>query len=199
MNKLIRNIIIFLFVCYYLNANQLEDRQHLILSIHENLINDFLKHAGKVEGSGGNSIASYHWLLIDPHVEIEAEAIYFISEILISVGDIKTKKDIQGYVSSSFDMESNKIRLKIEEAKVIIDVNLFGSNYIITELDVAKYFPKPFILNGPNVFDDEVDFQLPNGETRIVNVSINDSYLTLSKDAIQVYSVLNFNQSKSNE
>ena len=146
-------------------------RQHIALTIHENLINDFFSSMGEITGSGETSFASYNWKLIKPHVEIEEDSIYLLSEILINVGEMKTRKDIRGYVSAEFDKELNEINLVIEEAKVIIDIDLFGSNHVIKKLDIADYFPEKFSLNGPNVLAEYVEFKLPSGDIRQVDIS----------------------------
>ena len=39
-----------------------------------------------------------------------------------------------------------------------------------------------------------VEFNLPNGEKRQINVSTNNSNLVIVKDAIQVHTSLEFNQ-----
>ena len=44
---------------------------------------------------------------------------------------ILTIKKIEGHVSVKFDRDSNKIILKIEEAKVILDINLFGKHIVL--------------------------------------------------------------------
>lgn len=183
--------IFFVLQSFLLSENS--SRQHIALTIHENLINDFFNSMGEITGDGETSFASYNWKLIKPHVEIEEDSIYLLSEILINVGEMKTRKDIKGYVSAEFDKELNEINLVIEEAKVIIDVDVFGSNHVIKKLDIADYFPEKFSLNGPNVLAEHVEFKLPSGDMRQVNISLNNSYLKLTKDAIKVYTSLNFN------
>jgi len=186
--------IFFVLQSFLLSENS--SRQHIALTIHENLINDFFNSMGEITGDGETSFASYNWKLIKPHVEIEEDSIYLLSEILINVGEMKTRKDIKGYVSAEFDKELNEINLVIQEAKVIIDVDVFGSNHVIKKLDIADYFPEKFSLNGPNVLAEHVEFKLPSGDMRQVNISLNNSYLKLTKDAIKVYTSLNFNSEK---
>ena len=89
---------------------------------------------------------------------------------------------------------ANKIQLKIEEAKVILDIDLFGNNVVLTELDIAHYFSKAFNLNGPNPMSEHIEFNLPNGEIRQIKVATNQSYMLLEKDAIVVKTALDFKQ-----
>ena len=183
-------IIISVLIC---QKNQLEN-YHISLRLHENLINDFFKNMGDVEGKGKAAIASYRWKLIEPRIDIEEDTILFFSKIRLSVGELKTHKNVEGWVSASYNQETNKVQLKIEEAKVILDIDIFGNNVVLTELDIAHYFKKPFNLNGPQPMSDHLEFDLPNGDIRKIKVATNQSYMILEKDAIVVKTSLHFSQ-----
>ena len=170
------------------------DNYHISLSLHENLINDFFANMGEIKSSGKSGPLKYNWSLLNPRIDIEEDTILFISKIRLGVGDMKTHKDVQGWISAHYDQEINKVKLKIEEAKVILDIDLFGKNYTITELDIAHYFTDSFNLNGPKPMSEFVEFSLPNGEKRQINVSTSNSNLVIVKDAIQVQTSLEFNQ-----
>ena len=104
----------------------------------------------------------------------------------MSVGELKTHKNVEGWVSASYNQETNKVQLKVEEAKVILDIDIFGNNVVLTELDIAHYFSKPFNLNGPQPMAEHIEFDLPNGEVREIKVGKDQSYMILEKDAILV-------------
>ena len=173
--------------------NKLEN-YHISLKLHENLINDFFANMGDIEGKGKAAIASYKWKLIEPRIDIEKDTILFSSKIKLSVGELKTHKDVKGWVSAHYNQETNKIQLKVEEAKVVLDIDLFGNNVVLTELDIAHYFSKAFNLNGPNPMSEYIDFNLPNGEVRQIKVATKQSYMLLEKDAILVKTALDFRQ-----
>ena len=173
--------------------NQLEN-YHISLRLHEDLINDFFKNMGDVEGKGKAGMTSYRWKLIEPRIDIQEDTILFFSKIRLSVGELKTHKDVEGWVSAYYNQETNKVQLKVEEAKVILDVNIFGNNIVLTELDIAHYFSKPFNLNGPQPMSEHIEFDLPNGDVRQIKVGKNQSYMLLEEDAILVKTSLNFSQ-----
>ena len=185
--------IIILFSVLTSQENQLES-YHISLSLHEDLINDFFKNMGSIEGKGDAAITSYKWKLIEPRIDIEEDTILFFSKIRLSVGELKTHKNVKGWVSASYNQETNKVQLKIEEAKVILDIDIFGNNVVLTELDIAHYFSKPFNLNGPQPMSEHIEFDLPNGEVREIKVGKEQSYMMLKKDAILVKTSLNFSQ-----
>ena len=189
--------IVFLYIIIFSilipQENQPEN-YHIILRLHESLINDFFKSMGDIKGKGKAGLTSYRWKLIEPRIEIEEDTVLFFSKIRLSVGELKTHKDVEGWVSAYYNQETNKVQLKVEEAKVILDVNIFGNNIVLTELDIAHYFSKPFNLNGPQPMSEHIEFDLPNGDVRQIKVGKNQSYMVLEKDAILVKTSLSFSQ-----
>ena len=169
-------------------------KEHISLLLNERMINDFLQGILPIRDTGKALLITYNWSLINPRLDIEKDTALFFSDIEISVGRIKTTKKVEGHVSVKFDQDINKIILKIEEAKVILDINLLGKNIVLTELDIASYFSNPFKLNGPEPVSSNIEYKLPNGEIRKLSVNTVKSELTLAKDAIKVLTTLKFNK-----
>ena len=165
---------------------------HIRLSLHENLINDFFANMGVIEGKGETAVGSYNWKLVEPRIDIEEDTILFFSKVRLSVGELKTYKDVKGWVSATYNQEINKVILQIEKAEVILDIDIFGTNYVITELDIAHYFDKPFRLDGPQPMSDHIEFSLPNGSKREIKIGTNQSYMVLIKDVILIKTSLDF-------
>ena len=182
-----------IFLSFLLSQND-SLNYHITLSLHEDLINDFFKGMGEISGKGETAIVSYQWKLVEPKIDIEEDTILFFSKIKLSVGELKTHKNVEGWVSAYYNQETNKVHLKVEEAKVILDINIFGNNVVLTELDIAHYFSKPFKLNGPQPMAEHIEFDLPNGDVREIKVGKDQSYMMLEKDAILVKTSLNFSQ-----
>ena len=172
----------------------IEKTNHISLSLNEEMINEFLKGILPIKDKGEALLLTYNWELENPRLDIEQDTALFYSDVKLSVGPIETIKEIEGWVSVVFDKEINKIVLKIEEAKVILDINLLGKNIILTELDIASYFSTPFKLNGPEPISSNIEYKLPNGEIRKVSCETLNSELLLKKDAIEVLTTLEFNK-----
>ena len=183
---------IILLISVLFSQEEDSSKYHISLLLHEELINDFFKNMGEIEGSGESSLVNYKWNLLEPSIDIQKDTILFNSKIRLSVGDLKTHKDVVGWVSANYDQEVNKVKLKIEEAKVILNLDLFGKNVVITEIDIAHYFSKPFNLDGPKPMSDFVEFDLPNGEKRQISVKADLSTMEIIDDAIIVKTLLNF-------
>ena len=128
-------------------------------------------------------------------LDIEKDTALFYSDVKISVGPYDTIKKIEGWVSVNYDKDINKIILKIEEAKVILDINILGKKIVLSELDIASYFSTPFKLNGPEPIASNIEYKLPNGEIR--KVSCKTSFrIVFSKDAIQVSTSLDLKNNR---
>jgi len=185
---------IILFISIIFSQENESDKYHISLIIHENLINDFFSNMGSISGSGEAALIKYKWSLIEPKIDIQEDTILFISKVRLSVGDLKTHKKVEGWVSAEYNQELNKVKLKVEEAKVILDLDIFGKSVVLTELDIAHYFKKPFNLDGPKPMSDFVEFDLPNGEKRQISVNANSSTMKIIDDAILVKTLLDFQQ-----
>ena len=192
MKQLLLYIILFISIIF--SQEDEPDNYHISLIIHEDLINDFFSNMGSISGSGETALMKYKWSLIEPKIDIQKDTILFISKIRLSVGDLKTHKKVEGWVSAEYDQELNKVKLKVEEAKVILDLDIFGKNIVLTELDIAHYFKKPFNLDGPKPMSDFVEFDLPNGKKRQIDVKTDSSIMTVINDAIMVRTLLDFQQ-----
>ena len=110
-------LVIFNFVYSNTDINQVQDsrtyKEHISLSLDETMINDFLKQILPIKDKGEKLLITYRWSLINPRIDIEEDTVLFLSEIEIKVGELKTVKDIEGYLSVNFDQETDKILLKI--------------------------------------------------------------------------------------
>ena len=192
---MIKNSLLYIILLFSFLFTQNDTlNYHISLSLHEELINDFFKGMGDISGKGETPIGSYQWKLLEPKIDIEEDTILFVSKVRLSVGDMKTHKDVKGWVSAVFNEETNKVELKIEEAKVILDLDIFGKNVVLTELDIAHYFSKPFKLNGPQAMKEHIEFNLPNGNVRKIKVSKKESRMYLKKNVIIVRTLLDFSE-----
>ena len=184
----------FLFILFtFLFSIEPKDFQydHISLIIHEELINDFFSNIGEIKGSGEAAYIDYSWYLLNPRVEIENDDAFFFAEVRAITNNFRITRDVKGKVIVTYDEESNIIEVKIDKANVILDVDVFGKNFVLTEIDIGGYFKKTLKLNGPSSLNNEINYQLPNGESKIMIV--NKAYnLKLVKDAIKLSTTLQF-------
>ena len=196
MNLFYLYLLLFLSLIYTENipSNQLDNTSnpHVSLIIHEELLNDFFKAMGKIEGGGSGSSIDYSWQLKNPRIDIKVGEAIFSAKINAKTDLFSITRDVKGTVDVTYDEDDNIIQIVIDKADVILDVDLFGNNVVLAEIDIAKYFSKPLRLEGPKSFDNQIDYKLPTGEKKKMGVSTKSYKLMLIEDAIQLVTTLVF-------
>ena len=194
---MLRYLIIFLFsIALTQTETEITEPQpnpdHLSLTIHESLINSFFQNMGEIRGEGTSSVMDYSWFLLEPRVEIEEDRAHFFAKVRAKTKNFRITRDVVGLMSITFDQEQNILDVKVDKADVILDVDILGKNVVLGKLDVAKHFSKSLQLNGPQSIEDEVDFKLPDGSIRIMDVEVVSYDLKLLKDEIIISTSLGF-------
>jgi len=166
--------------------------EHISLLVHENLINEFFSNIGEIKGEGNFAVGDYSWYLLNPRIEIEPEGGIFKGQIRVKGGNFRVTRDLEGTVNITYDKELNKLNVEIDKADIILDVDIFGTNFVLGKVDIAKYFTKSLNVNGPQGIADEIEFKLPSGTIKKMSVEVVSYDLTLLKDAIKVSTSLGF-------
>ena len=157
---------------------------HISMLIHEDLINEFFKNMGKVSGGGKN----YEWILKNPRIEITNKKAVFKAEIQVLVGFISSTQDVIGKVDVRYNAKDNLIIVEVVDADVIIDI----AGYDIGKIDIGKHFSKPLKLSGPQSVSENIEFSLPSGKVRKIDISVKSHTLDLIDGAIKVSTSLGF-------
>ena len=194
-------IISLLLVSTYLFSEEVEletseskepFQEHISLVVHENLINDFFSNMGQIKGEGTSSIVDYSWYLLNPRIEIDSTGGSFHGKVRAKGSNFRVTRDIVGSVNITYDKEVNKLYVEIDKADVILDVDIFGKNIVLGKLDIAKHFTKSLKLDGPQGVANDIEFKLPSGEAKKMNVEVISYDLSLIKDAIKISTSLGF-------
>ena len=167
---------------------------HVSLVIHESLINDFFANTGKITGVGNSEIIDYNWSLLNPRIEILKDQALFFAQINVKHDLFSFTRDVEGSVKVVYNEEENLIIVSVDEADLILDVDLFGKNILLGEIDIAKYFSKDFTYEGIKPFNNEVDFTLPNTKKKRIKVNTKQYELILLEDMIQLNAEFIFDQ-----
>ena len=166
--------------------------EHISLLVHENLLNEFFSNMGEIKGEGSFSVGDYSWYLLNPRIEIEPEGGTFHGQIRVQGGNFRVTRDLEGTVKITYDREKNKLNVEIDKADIILDVDIFGTNFILGKIDIAKYFTKSLKVDGPQGIADEIEFKLPSGESKKMSVEVLSYDLKLLQNAIKVSTSLGF-------
>tara|TARA_Y100000590_G_scaffold325548_1_gene369373 strand:- start:830 stop:1426 length:597 start_codon:yes stop_codon:yes gene_type:complete len=190
-------ISLFLFSIIFAQADadtniQQPNPDHISLTIHEDLINVFFQNMGEIRGEGTSSVMDYSWFLLEPRVEIEENQAHFYAKVRAKTKNFRITRDVVGTMSVTFDQEQNILDVMVDKADVILDVDIFGKNVVLGKIDIAKHFSKSLKLNGPQSIEDQVEFKLPDGSIRIMDVEVVSYNLKLLKNEIVVSTSLGF-------
>ena len=167
------------------NSVELKGPDHISLIIHQDLINDFFANLGKIKGE----IKSFDWNLKNSRINISKEKAVFNAEIQIYNNLLSITQDVIGKVDISYDKLNNLIIIQIVDADVIIDI----AGYDIGKIDIGKYFSKPLKLNGPQAVSDYIEFAMPSGKNKRIDVVVNSYSLKLIEGGIKLSTSLGFN------
>jgi len=157
---------------------------HISLIVHEDLINDFFINLGKIQGSKN----AFDWILKTPRINIRNNKAIFNAEIQLYNNILSVTQDVIGKVDVSYNKDDNLIIIQIIDANVVIDV----AGYDIGTIDIGKYFSKPLKLNGPQAVSEHIEFVMPSGEQKIIDVVVNSHSLELIDGGIKLSTSLGF-------
>ena len=149
---------------------------------------------GKISGTSSNSVVEYTWSLLNPRIEIFKDEALFFAEVNAKTDLFSITRDVEGSVKVTYDEKKNLIVVAVDKADIILDVDLFGKNILLGEIDIAKYFSKDFTYEGIKPFNNEIDFTLPNTKKKKIKVETKHYELLLLENMIQLNTEFIFNQ-----
>ena len=187
-------IIINILLCFLFpeDVKKSSDSPHISLLIHEELLNEFFNNIGEIKGEGTGASIDYTWYLLNPRIEITAKDALFKAKIRAKTENFRITRDVNGTVDIRYNEETNQIEVEIDTADVILDVDIFGKNFVLAEIDVAKYFTKAMKIDGPKSVNNIVEYQLPNGKSKEMLIKTKSYNLVLIENAIQLITSLEF-------
>lgn len=169
------------------------------VTVHQSTLNLFLTAIGPVTGTDNYNVSGlkgkYTWTIENARIEIEKDLARFIGDATINVGGTSYKSTAVGAVEVKYEKETNKIFVKILEAKIDISIKALGKKVKITEIDVAQYYRPEFQFTGPQPIQSSIELKMPDGSIRVVNISA-DPAMRLEKEMIIVSSQLTFTPAK---
>ena len=166
--------------------------RHATVTLHESMINNFFKAIGPVTGKGEKSGIKYTWVVEDARVNVEPGTAAFEAKVKLDAGIYKTVENAKGKVSIEYVKETNRMRVRVEEAIVKLSIKLLGKHIQIGSIDIAKYYRPTFEFAGPQPIQKEVEVELPDGTKKKIQITTKNENLVLEKDQVSVYSELVF-------
>jgi hypothetical protein len=148
--------VLFLFLAIPLAKCQAQiNNEDVQVILNQQALNKLFTALGPVYGSDQYSIlfvkGTYHWTLQNPHIEL--------SDNCADNGD----------VSIVYSPDSNKIIIRITRAMLPLYTTLFGKRVHIKDINLAESYKTPFVFDGPLSLTSDIDFSMPDGNTRRVH------------------------------
>ena len=170
--------------------------QHVSVSIHEDLINNYFVSIGEISGKGSKKVlggkVKYTWKVKDPNINIESGTATFNAKVDIKAGKIKATKKAKGELDITYIKEKNVIKLKTKEIKVKLTFKMLGQKVNIGTIDLSNYYKPSFEFAGPQPIQNQIEFEMPDKTKKIINIESVNENLILEENRITVYSDFNF-------
>ncbi len=154
--------------------------------ITEKTVNDFLTAVGPVSGKGESSGVKYKWKVKKAAIDFEPGTAEFLADVDLDAGVFKMSDRVSSKVNVSFDAESNKIKMQVEEAIFKIYIKVMGKKIKVGQVNIAKYYKPEFEFNGPQPVQQQVEISTSENKVRQIAVTTVGQELVLEKDRVRV-------------
>lgn len=167
------------------------------IQISEGTLNKFLAAVGDLTNTEKFNIlglsGTYTWLVQNPQIKLTGGKAQFTGDVTITInpGNIVTKSNANGEVSVNYDVNTNKIQIRVTKAIVEIKTKIMGNMVKIAEIDLAKYYQIAFDFPGPKPFESSVDVKMPDGKIKKIKIDFIP-VLTIIDGAVVVGSELRY-------
>jgi hypothetical protein len=166
--------VLFLFLAIPLAKCQAQlNNEDVQVILNQQALNKLFTALGPVYGSDQYSIlfvkGTYHWTLQNPHIELSDNCADYEAEVAVESGPFSYTSKINGDVSIVYSPDSNKIIIRITRAMLPLYTTLFGKRVHIKDINLAESYKTPFVFDGPLSLTSDIDFSMPDGNTRRVH------------------------------
>ncbi|MFN3410811.1 MAG: hypothetical protein ACK4YF_01450 [Exilispira sp.] len=185
-------VCIFIFFSFVSNTNA-----DASIQISEGTLNKFLIAIGDLTSTEKFSVlglsGTYTWLVQNPKITLISGKAKFTGDVTITInpGNIVTKSKADGEVSVNYDINTNKIQIRVTKALVEIRTKILNNMVKIAEIDLAKYYQIAFDFPGPKPFENSVDVKMPDGKIKKIKIDFIP-VLTIIDGAVVVGSELRY-------
>ncbi len=184
---------IFIFILVFAGF-QTSSSADASIQISEGTLNKFLVAVGDLTNTEKFSVlglsGSYTWLVQNPRISLQQGKAKFTGDVTITInpGNIVTKSTADGEVDVKYNIDTNKIQIRVTKAIVEIKAKIMGNMVKIAEIDIAKYYQIAFDFPGPKPFEKYVDVKMPNNSIKKIQIdfipvlTITNGYIILGSE-----------------
>ena len=167
--------------------------QSVSVVITEKTINDFLAAMGPVKGKGqGAKKIKYSWTVTSPTIDFEPGTAGFQANIKVKTKIITITDKVKGRLKIDYDARTNKIKMRVVEAKFPVYIKVFGTKVKLATLDIGKYYKPKFEFNGPEPVQKTVQVDIGGDAPVNIGVTVSGREIRMEKDQLRVSVILSY-------
>ncbi len=183
-------------MCILLSVSGAFAQPDATVIVHQSTLNGFLNAIGPVSGKADFKVAgakgTYHWTVKNAKINLMPDAAKFTADAAIKVAGFKYNSTAKGEVIVKYNREANLIAVKVSKASFEVYTKIFGKKIHIADVDISKFYKPEFQFAGPQPVQDSVEVVMPDGSTKVINISMKDANMKLAEQKIVVTSNLEF-------
>lgn len=187
-----KSILTFLLILFNLNLYSQTDVK---LVISENTINKIFDAIGPIRGEGEYKIVQtkkFTWLLQGTHIDLIQDSALFITQAEVKTHLGTYYDEIRGKVSVTYNEKTNLISIQIIDAQFEVAIRIGKMRMVLRRIQLADYFKTPFQFEGPGRMNEDISFQMPNGDMKKISVKPQHFKMRIIDNSIIVTSDLTF-------
>ena len=143
--------------------------------LHERSINKVLNGIQDIQGTQTYTYlilkGTYHWTVTSMAVHIESDSTYFNALAKVHIAGINYEAPVTGRMDLTYQMQKNKIQLKLMRAPFQIKTELFGKPIILKTIELAEYIKQPFEFEGPQYAETSWQTTMPDGSYKKIKMT----------------------------
>jgi hypothetical protein len=168
----------------------------LSVTLHENTLNKLLRAVGEIKGENTYEVmmvkGSYTWKLRNTAIRLIRDSALFETDVEVETGISTYRDHVRGTMSVLYDSKTNRIAVKLIDAVFALKVNVLGKDLTLKKIQLADYLSAPFSFEGPQTMTQEMEFPMPDGSKKLLQVKPDATLLKILPGKIVVDSQLKF-------
>jgi hypothetical protein len=191
-----RLLLSFVFSFWLLSESLAQKSSDLTMIINESTLNKLFTAIGPITGTNVYKVGFiggvYNWTMKNARIELIKDSAKFITDVDVEAGPIKYSTPVPGKAAIKYDPKTNKINLTVIDAVFEIYTRILGRKVHIKDIQLAEYFTTPFVFDGPNNMETDMDFSMPDGSVKKIYTKTDNCKLHIQPHQIVLNSQLIF-------
>ncbi|MEM5948137.1 hypothetical protein WKV44_06245 [Spirochaetia bacterium 38H-sp] len=200
--KIYRLCVVFLVLVFFSVFPVFADNPEPDASIviKQTALNKFLEAIGPLSNKERFSVAGvrgeYVWEIRNPRIVLESDRARFEGDVSVKVPSLRISytAPARGEVSVRYDLDSNRIKVRVTRASFDVVVKVLGKRLKVAEVDLARFYTIAFDFPGPKPFESFVEVTLPDKRKKDIRIT-TVPVLRIEKGQIVVGSELRYSPS----